>query len=90
MSLHEASLVWEAELWALAASLAGLASVIHKASLGRCLGYSYIQAADPVGSFWLPMTGMLWFIREDFVVFQDLLASDIISVHLAAGHEDPF
>lgn len=29
MSLLEASLVWEAELWALAASLAGLASVIH-------------------------------------------------------------
>lgn len=49
--LHEASLVWEAELWALAASLAVLASVLCKAFLGRCLGCSYSQAADPVGSF---------------------------------------
>lgn len=38
MCVHDASLVWEAELLALAASLAGLASVIYKTSLGSCLG----------------------------------------------------
>lgn len=36
------------------------------------------------------MTDRLWFIRESFVVLWDLLVSDIISVHLAAGHEDRF
>lgn len=33
---------------------------------------------------------MLWFIRENFVVFQDLPVLDLISVYLAAGHEDHF
>lgn len=90
MSIHEATLVCKAELWTLVVSLAGLASVICKAFRGRCLGCSYSQASDPVGSFWLPITDVLWFIRENFVALQDPLVSDILSVHLAAGHEDHF
>lgn len=38
MSIHDASLVWKAEQQALVPPLAGLASVICKASLYRCLG----------------------------------------------------
>lgn len=36
------------------------------------------------------MTDVLWFVREDFVVSWDHPVSDLISLHLAAGHEHHF